>query len=277
MQHMDLSGEWRAAPADDELRRDGIGIDSDDASWSTVRIPHHWSDEPALAGVDGPVLYRRRFDHPLPEEGQRMFVVLDGVFSQADVWLDGAYLGDPEGYFVPHSFDITSLARLSTDHVLAVEVDCSASRNDDSKRNLTGALQAPPLTSSDWRPGGLWRPVRLVTTGPVRVDRCRVLCRDANDVRAHLRLVARLDADAARTVRVRTLVDGVPLAQQERTLAQGMNELAWDLDINEPRLWWPWSLGEQPLTEVAVEVTVSGEVSDRHVVRTGLREVALRD
>ena len=35
-----------------------------------------------------------------------------GVFYQADVWLDGAYLGDPEGYFFPHRFDITSLARV---------------------------------------------------------------------------------------------------------------------------------------------------------------------
>lgn len=274
---MDLSGEWRAAPADDELRRDGIGIDADDSSWPLVHVPHHWSDEPSLAGVDGSVLYRRRFDLPMPTEGERTFVVLDGVFSQADVWLDGAYLGDPEGYFVPHSFEITGLARLSTDHVLAVEVDCSRSRDDDSKRTLTGALQAPPLTSADWRPGGLWRPVRIVTTGPVRIDRCRVLCRDANEARAHLRLVARLDADTTRTVRVRTLVDGVPLSQQERTLAQGSNDVAWDLDVLEPRLWWPWSLGDQPLTEVAVEVTVAGETSDRHVVRTGLREVALQD
>ena len=39
-----------------------------------------------------------------PAEGERRFVELDGVFYQADVWLDGAYLGDPEGYFI--AFDL---------------------------------------------------------------------------------------------------------------------------------------------------------------------------
>jgi beta-galactosidase/beta-glucuronidase len=51
--------------------------------------------------------------------------VLDGIFYQADVWFDGAYLGDPEGYFFPHSFDVTQLARLGDEHVLAVEVACT--------------------------------------------------------------------------------------------------------------------------------------------------------
>ena len=33
------------------------------------------------------------------------------------MWLDGAYLGDPEGYFFPHAYDITDLAGLSSEHV----------------------------------------------------------------------------------------------------------------------------------------------------------------
>ena len=36
-------------------------------------------------------------------------------------------------------------------------------------------------------------------------------------------------------------------------------------------------MGEQPLTEVRVEVAVDGKPSDRHEVRTGLREIAVED
>ena len=129
-------------------------------------------------------------------------MTLDGVFYQADVWLDGAYLGDPEGYFFPHSFDITGLSRLASEHVLAVEVACPPQRNRKAKRTITGVFQNWDAMDPTWNPGGLWRPVRIETTGPVRIDRCRVLCRDVNDTRAHLRLHARLDSDAARTVRV---------------------------------------------------------------------------
>ncbi len=274
---MDLSGTWRAAIADDDLRRNGIGLDVDDSGWLAVDVPGHWRSTPALADSDGPLIYRTRFHLDPPPAGRRCFVTLDGVFYQADVWLDGAYLGDPEGYFVPHTFDITALSRLATEHVLAVEVACHPPSDLRAKRSITGIFQHWDSVDPAWNPGGLWRPVRIETTGVVRIDRVRVLCRDANDARAHLRVHGRLDSDASRSVRVRTTVDGVVLAEQEHPLARGMNEVDWNLDVENPRLWWPWALGEQPLVDVRIDVLVDGEISDERTVRTGLREVGMQD
>jgi beta-mannosidase len=274
---MDLSGAWRAATADDQLRRTAVGLHYDDGDWPEVRVPGHWRNEPAFASSDGPVLLRTHFDLPIPTAEERAWVVLDGIFYQADVWFDGAYLGDPEGYFFPHSFDVTQLARLGDEHVLAVEVACAPQKSHRGRRNITGVFQQWDAADRSWNPGGLWRPVRIETTGTVRLDRLRVLCRDANDARAHLRLHGRLDSDAARTVRIRTSVDGVALAQIDQSLARGVNEVAWTLDIENPQLWWPWSLGEQPLSDVQVDVLVDGVVSHSRAVRTGLREVAMHD
>jgi hypothetical protein len=124
---------------------------------------------------------------PGPGDGQRLFVTLDGIFYQADVWLDGAYLGDPEGYFFAHSFDVTNLMRLGDEHVLAVEATCSRRRTSTAKRSITGSFQHSRSIDPSWNPAASGVPVRLRTTGAVRIDRCRVLCRDANDARAHLR------------------------------------------------------------------------------------------
>ncbi|MGB8857605.1 MAG: hypothetical protein WCC60_00035 [Ilumatobacteraceae bacterium] len=281
---MELSDTWRACIADDDVRRDGVGLDYDDSAWAPIAVPGHWRSTPAFAGNDDALLYRHRFHLDAPADGRRRFVTLEGVFYQSDVWLDGAYLGDPEGYFFPHTFDITDLSRLAVDHVLAIEVACSPQRQRGSKRNITGVLQHSDAIDPAWNPGGLWRPVRVEETGSVRIDRLRVLCRDANDARAHLRLHARLDAgfariasDRSRTVLVRTLVDGHVLAEHSQSLANGLNEVDWTLDVNDPSLWWPWSLGAQHLTDVHVEVLVDGSVSDQRSVRTGLREVALQD
>lgn len=282
---MDLSGTWRAAVADDELRRTGIGLDHDDDHWEPIDVPGHWRHQSAFADSDGPLLYRTRFELDGRLSDERQFVVLDGIFYQGDVWLDGAYLGDPEGYFAPHAFDITALAALGTEHVLAVEVTCNPQGNKRAKRNVTGVFQDWPHGDPDWNPGGIWRPVRIETTGPVRIDRLRVLCRDANETNAHVRIHARLDSDGPQTVRLRTVVDGTPVAEQEQSLARGLNEVDWNVDIAEPRLWWPWSLGDQALTDIAVEVFVvptdaraARDVpSHRRSVRTGLREVALQD
>ncbi len=274
---MELTGGWVARVADDDVRRDGVGLDYDDHDWAPVAVPGHWRHAADFATTDGPLLYRHRFQLEPPADGRRAWVTLDGVMYQADVWLDGAYLGDPEGYFFPHSFDITGLARLGADHVLAVEVACSPQRQGNAKRNITGTLQHSDMIDPAWNPGGLWRPLRIEHTGPVRLDRLRVLCRDANDARAHLRLHARLDADGSRPVLLRTTVDGKVLAEQQISVAKGLNELAWDLDVNDPRLWWPWSLGAQHLTDVQVEVLVDGTPSDTRTRRTGLREVAVQD
>lgn len=273
---IDLSGTWRAAIADDDLRRDGVGMAFDDRSWEPVTVPGHWRSVPAFADEDGPLIYRTQFDID-QEPGTRQWVTFDGIFYQADVWMDGAYLGDPEGYFFPHSYDITSLAGLGREHVLAVEVSCAPQRDKRAKRNLTGIFQHWDCLDPEWNPGGLWRPVRIETTGPARIESLRVLCRDVNETRANVVLRASLDSNAARKVRLHTSVDGQVVAMHERSLARGTNEVEWNIDIDNPRLWWPWSLGDQLLTDITVAVVIDGTPSDSRSVRTGLREVALSD
>ncbi len=270
---MDLDGIWLAAVADDDVRRSGIGLDTDDSAWEPVEVPGHWRNTPKFASSDGPLMYRHSFRAEPPTEGRRRWITLDGVFYQADVWLDGAYLGDPEGYFFPHSFDITTLSRFADDHVLAVEVTCTPQATTHGRRNITGVFQPPEGVNAAHNPGGLWRPVRMYDTGVVRIDRLRVLCRDADDRRAHLRIAARLDTDRESSATIRTTIDGEVSDERQAVVASGNNELEWNIDITDPALWWPRSLGDQPLVDVEVEVVVDGEVSDGRRRRTGLRQV----
>ncbi len=274
---MHLSGTWLAAEADDDVRRNGIGIAVDGPEWTPIEVPGHWQDHDEFRQSDGPIMYRHQFTADPPAPGRRRWVVLDGIFYQADVWLDGAYLGDPEGYFFSHSFDVTSLSRIGDEHVLAVEVTCAPQRDTSGRRNITGIFQAPAGIGSNRNPGGLWRPVFLYDTGPVQIDRLRVLCRDADARRAHLRIATRIDSDRLTPVTMRTYVDDRQVDEQQQSIAAGQNEFEWTIDIADPDLWWPRSLGPQPLVEVAVEVVVDGEVSDRRQRRTGLRQLVWDD
>ncbi len=270
----ELSGRWVAVEADDDVRRYGIGLDTDDTQWEPVTVPGHWRDTPKFAASDGPLMYRHRFSADPPSEGARRWITLDGIFYQADVWLDGAYLGDPEGYFFPHSFDVTALSMLDAHHVLAVETTCTPQGGSSNRRNITGVFQHWDGIGRNWNPGGIWRGVHLYDTGPVRIERLRVLCRDADQRRAHLQLAARLDSDAERKVIVRTFVDDELHDEREHVIASGENQIEWSLDITDPALWWPRALGDQPLTNIAVEILVDESISDRRERRTGLRQVS---
>src|ERR671918_1292466 len=176
----ELREGWRAAVADDHLRRVYHGDDFDDTAWEPIAVPGHWRSTPAFAESDGPLLHRCLFETDSPVRGRRAWLTFDGLFYQGDVWLDGGYLGDTEGYFVPHTFEVTEALHDRSEHALAVEVTCTPQRDDTPRRNLTGVLQGGAYLDPSWNPGGIWRPVRLTETGPVRIASLRVLCTEAS-------------------------------------------------------------------------------------------------
>lgn len=265
---MDLNGTWRAVPSDETNRRTFAEPRVDDSTWEPIDVPSHWRATPAFAESDGPLLYRTHFDAPRPLENERAWLVFDGLFYQGDVWLDGAYVGDTEGYFNRHTFEVTEDLRMSTEHVLGVELTCAAQTDATAKRNITGAFQV----DTEWNPGGIWRDVRIETTGPVRARSLRVLCTEATTERAVVHCRAELDSDMARTVVLRTNVASID-QQDERPIAEGSNFVEWQVTVPNPALWWPHALGDQPLHELTVEVCVDDEVSHRVGRRTGFRSL----
>ena len=273
---VDLGGTWRAARSDAELRLAFPSADLDDNGWEEVVVPGHWRSHPAFADADGPLLYRRWVELHRPDDGDRTWLVLDGLFYQGDVWFDGAYLGDTEGYFVPHTFEVTEQARSSREHLIGVEVACSPESDLTAKRNLTGVFQHWDCLDPDWNPGGIWRSLRLEHTGPVRVRNLRVLCTDANATRATVALHAELDNDDLRVVRVRTSLAGIEEVA-EHTLAEGPNFLDWTITVPDPVLWWPRALGAPALHTLQVEVDVEGTTSHLVERRLGLRSVRWDD
>ena len=214
-------------------------------------MPGHWrSYGPEFARATGRSSTASASSCPPPTAGARRWITFDGIFYQADVWLDGAYLGDPEGYFFPHSFDVT--------RPVAARRRPRAGRRGDVQ---PGAGHEPvgatsPACSSTPRPstGTGTRAAsgaRCSSTTPARSSSTACACCAATPTRPAptSACTPALDSDVARTVRVRTSADGVVVGETEHPLAAGANEIEWSLDVDRPRLWWPHALGDQPLTD----------------------------
>ena len=288
---MDLSGTWRAAAADEQLRRIFSDPDHDDESWSEVAVPGHWAGVAELAGAES-VLHRRRFEGPDPDadgggddgldpgpppDRRRWWLSVEGICQQGDVWLDGAYLGATDGYFVPHLLEVTDQVRAGREHVLAVEATSRRFGDPDDRAVLTGALQDPELCgSADLVPGGLWRPLRLRPTGEIAITHSRVVCAGAGPARARLALRAVLDVPGGGPVELRTRVAGAEHVYTHPAAA-GENRVEWTVEVDDPELWWPHSLGGQPLHRGTVEAMSRGTVHDVRRFRIGFRSVAVRN
>jgi beta-galactosidase len=108
------------------IRADVAGAEQpafDDATWRTLDIPHDYSieDLPSKEGVKqigpfseesaggastghvvgGTAWYRKHFTIEKTDEGKLVQVLFDGVYMNADVWINGHHLGNhPCGYTI---------------------------------------------------------------------------------------------------------------------------------------------------------------------------------
>jgi beta-galactosidase len=104
---IDLNGIWKFAtdPPDGFYRPD-----FDDAAWPTIQTPSHWVMHGfhSAEGVGG---YRRQFHIPAAWAGRRIKIRFEGVYSGAEVWLNGVRVGWHEGGFTPFEVNAAEAAR----------------------------------------------------------------------------------------------------------------------------------------------------------------------
>lgn len=67
-----------------------------------------------------------------------------------------------------------------------------------------------------------------------------------------------------------------PAGAQVATGTRATPDIAWEIEIVQPQLWWPWTHGDQPLYRLEVSVLdPRGDVLDHHEVTFGVRTVEL--
>lgn len=117
---------------------------AENGSWASipskkVDLPHDWSIEDlpgtrspfnpdAVNGIamgfttGGTGWYRRSITVPLAQQRQRTYIRFDGVYMNADIWLNGIYLGNhPYGY-TAFRLDVTKALRYGAANTLTVRV-----------------------------------------------------------------------------------------------------------------------------------------------------------
>ena len=129
--------------------------DFDDAAWSEIKVPAHWEMEGFHSDsyVGG---YRLRFD--APTEPGRVKLAFEGVYSGAEVWVNGQLVAIHEGV-TPFEADITD-AVTKGENLLAVRV----------KEHTTTSDRLDHMSMyADFPLAGIMRPVYLFTTPEVHL------------------------------------------------------------------------------------------------------------
>ena len=279
----DLCGAWQFATDDRGVgRHEGwhdLEASNDDLGPfdQTIQVP--FPPESAASGLRQTgfhkvIWYRRVFQAPPTDRGDRLLLHFGAVDYRASVWVNGRLVAEHEGGHTPFTADITQALAPGMAQALTVRVE-------DDPQDLS-----QPRGKQDWRlephaihyqrTSGIWQPVWLERVPETYVQELR-WTPDLD--RGLLGLQIRLNVAPTVTLRarVRLTQHGVTLADSTFTISrrEARQHFALDLgDLSVERSNLLWSPRHPNLIDATVELLDdNAHVLDRVGSYAGLRSV----
>ncbi len=109
-------------------------IEAGKGYWKKVCLPHDWSIEKGFdrdnpSGGRGGYFpggtgwYKREFEIPPEGRERHLLIVFDGVYKDADIWVNGRHVGFHRHGYLSFYYDITDFVRTDTTNVIVLRVD----------------------------------------------------------------------------------------------------------------------------------------------------------
>ncbi len=246
--------------------------------------------------------YRTTVTVPRAFTGCRVWLTFEGINYRAEVWVNGARVGDIRGAFARGRFDVTTRVTPGQPAAIAVLIHPPTVPADPLEQTqqwglgLNGGLMShdgPTFVSTqgwDWIPGirdrdiGIWQNVTLSASGPVVVRDPYVTDvvapdRSSGDVTIETTVENATDARVSGVV-VGTL-GSIALRSDQLTIpARGRQVVTMApattpaLHVVHPRLWWPNGFGEAYRYPFRLAFEHDGRTSDVVDLQIGLRSIA---
>ncbi|MBS5165433.1 MAG: S-layer homology domain-containing protein [Butyricicoccus pullicaecorum] len=247
-----------------------------DAMWQDVTLPHDYSiDQPYTSSGEaesgylpgGVGWYRKTFTvDPSWKTTKRLSIHFDGVYMNAEVYLNGHKLGShPYGY-TAFSFELPADLLEDGENVLAVKVNNQ-------------------IPSSRWYSGsGIYRDVTLTVTDPVHVAPNGVTVRtpDIEQNKGTVELTTKIANDSGEAAEGISIESAVLKKGSEEvietkttqvdTLAAGESTtVESSLVVSNPEKWNVWDQGDQTMYVVRTMVKKGDQVLDTYETEFGFR------
>lgn len=271
-QRIDLSGFW-------EFRQDPKGGGAE-AGWHEgfdgarpVAVPASWNDQfEDLRDYLGNAWYQTRFDLPWGWEQQRVFLRFSSVSYLAEVWLNGARLGEHEGGHLPFEFDITPHMRRE-DNRLVVRVDGALDERRVPPGNVpyhpddTYPEPSYPNANFGFFPYcGIQQPVFLYTRPAGAISDIKVVT-DLREGNGIVRVTVTRSTTDMTNVRVALSGFGAEVDKEVETSQESV-ELV--LSVPHPALWSPQN---PSLYDLTVQLSTGLGVYDEYTLPIGIRTI----
>lgn len=217
-------------------------------------------------------VYRTFFD--TPDHQGRMFLRFDGVDDECRILLNGTEIAAHQGIYEPILCDVTGLVRRGEpNQLLVILMEPPREQGQIGWTSKTFTQKARFGYKWDFCTHlvniGLWRGVYLLCTGSARIDHICV----TSDVQSGTGLVhvqAKILGEC-KAATVKLSRNGQLLQEHALTFDSPWDpQLDLTLTVENPELWWPNGMGEQPLYDVEI---LLDNASDVWTGRIGIRSL----
>ena len=240
-------------------------------------------------------LYAKTFTGPAAGPEERLELVLDGVDTLADVFLNGEKVGSCDNMLIPWRFDVTDRVRAQGTNRVEVLIRSAFMETRDKSLGQLGRTMTPGPEGELLRKAahmggwdifprlfvsGLWRGVRIETVSTRQIDETYHWVYDLDVTNRTARLSSRF--------RVKAPFDWIDRAQVRATLTRANRVVASKavpfrhyhgelrFALEDVDFWWPRGMGEAALYDMTLElVAPDGHVASVRRDRIGLRTVTL--
>ena len=250
------------------------------ADWQKVDLPHDWLVEETFVNDNslgsqsaatgflptGIGFYRKEFEIPEEDKGQKISIEFDGIYRNSSVWVNGNFMGSHPSGYTPSCYDLTDVLRYGTEgkNIILVRVDGRESEGW-------------------WYEGcGIYRHVWLRKTDRLHVARFGTYITTPSvseqEAIVDIKTTVKNEYKESKTISlVSKITDkmGVIFDTKTTTLSIApfsQTELSQKGSVQKPLLWSP----ETPyLYKVLTEVLEKGNIVDTYETTFGIRTIEI--
>lgn len=235
--------------------------------------------------LDKPWWFRNEFTLPASEDGKNVILKLQGINYKANIWLNGKLIADSaqvKGPFRIIQVDISRYIKSGGPNVLAIQILRPFNPNkDDGDLAIDYAdwIHYPP----DYN-GGIVNNIEIKTYNKVGVQYPLVATKfDLTSIHvAHLTvdaLVTNYSNTEEDVVLQGSINSTIKFEQTVHLMPNESKDVSFSptnfpqLNITDPRIWWPWQYGKPEMNHIKLAVIRDKQISNSIEEDFGIRQI----
>jgi len=225
-------------------------------------------------------------------EYENIELEFEGLDTYSDIFLNGKKIITSENMFIAYSTEVSKLLKDGENKLKVVfhspikmampifekSKYTYPADNDRSKEHLSVfTRKAPYHYGWDWGPrfvtSGIWRPINIKAWNNSIIRDVHIVQNKLTDEKAELSFNYEIESNSKEELSIEISAKEFPTVKKQIKLVEGINKVAVNVTIDNPKKWWPNGMGDPYLYNTITKLKQNDKTISETKNRIGLRTI----